>query len=223
MRARLFGQDEPAFTGYVAWRGLVPIERLPAGLVEPESAVWIGPGHFLTRYKIRRGELVNYVGIARAGTWTEEGWSVRSSVDEVLAEFAEFEPRARALLAATPPELCYKWGIFDREPLAHWTEGRISLLGDAAHPMTPFLGQGAVMALEDAAVLGRAFAAETDAAAALARYEAARRARTTAVFLASRENGHQLTTFDPDAYTPEVHANEESLGLAEYNAVTVPI
>jgi len=85
VRTRLFGAEEPRFTGYVAWRGLVPMERLNEALVVPDSAVWIGPGHFLTRYKIRRGELLNYVAIARTNSWVDEGWSVRSTVDAMKA------------------------------------------------------------------------------------------------------------------------------------------
>jgi len=223
VRARLFGDEAPQFTGYVAWRGLVPIERLPPGLIEPESAVWIGPGHFLTRYLIRSGRLLNYVAIARTGRWVEEGWAVPSTVDTVLSEFRDFEPRARTVLAATPADQCFKWGIFEREPLAGWSRGRITLLGDAAHPMTPFLGQGAVMALEDAMVLTRCIESASDHREALARYERARLERTTRVMLESRRNGEQLTSFDPDAYTEEAHRNEESLGLADYDAVTVPI
>ena len=222
-RRQLFGDESPRFTGYVAWRGLIPIERLDAASIVPDSAVWQGPGHFLTRYKIRRGELLNYVAIARAGQWTDEGWSVRSSVDEVLAEFADFNARARTMIAATPADGLYKWGIFDREPLPHWTEGRITLLGDAAHPMTPFLGQGAAMAIEDAMILNRAIEVDGPIPAALDRYEAARRERTTAVLLESRANGERLTNYNPDLFSARVHRNEESLGLAGYDAMHVAI
>jgi salicylate hydroxylase len=219
VREQLFGRDEPRFTGYAAWRGLIPMASLDPDLVVPESAVWIGPGHFLTRYKIRRGELLNYVAMARTESWAEEGWAVRSTVDAVLTEFAEFEPVARTILAATPPDECFRWGIFDRDPLPRWSAGRVTLLGDAAHPMTPFLGQGAAMALEDAMVIARCFAASESVAEALARYEAARIGRCTFTMTESSHNGRQLTTFDPDSYTAEVHRNEESLGLATYNAV----
>ncbi len=223
VRARLFGGEDPRFTGYVAWRGLVPIERFAASALVPDSAVWIGPGHFLTRYKIRRGELLNYVAIARTRTWVEEGWSVRSTVESLMSEFRDFEAGARAILMATPPDQCFKWGIFDRDPLPAWTRGRVTLLGDAAHPTTPFLGQGAAMALEDALVLSRALLAAGSVTEALARYEQARVARANFVLLASRENGINLTTTDPDRYDEATHRNEESLDLASYNAVTVPV
>ncbi|MEO8445634.1 MAG: FAD-dependent monooxygenase [Gammaproteobacteria bacterium] len=223
VRARLFGTEDPRFTGYVAWRGLVPMERLNAALVVPDSAVWIGPGHFLTRYKIRRGELLNYIAIARTSSWVEESWSVPSTVESLLAEFRDFEPTARSILMATPPGQCFKWGIFDRDPLPAWSQGRVTLLGDAAHPTTPFLGQGAAMALEDALVLARTLAAAGSVPEALARYELARVARANGVLVASRENGLNLTNTDPDRYDTETHRNEESLDLASYNAMTVPV
>jgi salicylate hydroxylase len=124
---------------------------------------------------------------------------------------------------ATPPEQCFKWGIFDRDPLPSWTTGRVTLLGDAAHPTTPFLGQGAAMALEDGLVLARALLAAGSVTEALARYEQARVTRANFVLLASRENGSHLTTTDPDRYDEATHRNEESLDLASYNAVTVPV
>lgn len=227
VRARLFGTEDPRFTGYVAWRGLVPMERLTDSLVTPDSAVWIGPGHFLTRYKIRRGELLNYIAIARTNRWVEESWSVPSTVDALLAEFRSFEPTARSILMATPPGNCFKWGIFDRDPRPAWSVGRVTLLGDAAHPTTPFLGQGAAMALEDGMVLARAVSETVGQggtiADALGRYEKARVTHANAVLVASRDNGIRLTTTDPDRYHEEPHRNEESLGLAAYDAVTVPL
>lgn len=223
VRARLFGVEDPRFTGYVAWRGLVPIERLTTSQLVPDSAVWIGPGHFLTRYKIRRGELLNYIAIARTKSWVEEGWSVRSTVEALLSEFRDFEPTARSILMATPPDQCFKWGIFDRDPLPTWTTGRVTLLGDAAHPTTPFLGQGAALALEDGLVLARALVAADSVPEALARYEQARLARANFVLVASRDNGTNLTTTDPDRYDEKTHWNEESLDLASYNAMTVPV
>ncbi len=223
VRAQLFGVEDPRYTGYVAWRGLVPMERLTAAMLVPDSAVWIGPGHFLSRYKIRRGELLNYLAIARTSSWVEEGWSVPSTSEALLSEFREFEPTARSILMATPPDQCFKWGIFDRDPLPIWTTGRVTLLGDAAHPTTPFLGQGAAMALEDAAVLARAIQAAGSVTEALGRYEQARVSRANGVLLASRETGINLTTLDPDRYAADTQQHGESLDLASYNAMTVPV
>ncbi len=223
VRAQLFGQDQPEFTGYVSWRGVIPIDDLPKGWVDPDTAVFVGPGHFFTRYKIRGGELVNYVATARTDTWAEEGWTVPSTVDAVQKEFAEFDGHVQTVLAATPPNECYRWGIFERPPLGTWSVGRATLLGDAAHPISPFLGQGAVMALEDAVIIARCLESADSVGAALERYESARKGRVDFVYIESQKAGKNLTTFDPDAYTPAMHQNEETLGLAGYNAVTVPV
>lgn len=223
VRARLFGQGDPRFTGFVAWRGIVPMSRLPEGLIDPDTAVVKGPGRYITRYKMRAGELLNYAAISRTDAWTEEGWSVPSSVDAVCREFADFNESVRTFLAATPADACYRWGIFDRRPLERWSVGRATLLGDAAHPMTPFLGQGGVMALEDAIIIVRCLLESASIETAFARYQAARMQRVELVFKESRNAGEVLTTFDPDTYSPARHQNEETLGLADYNAVTAPI
>ncbi|MFQ5634779.1 MAG: FAD-dependent monooxygenase [Gammaproteobacteria bacterium] len=223
VRTRLFGADDPRFTGYAAWRGVVPVDALPPGSIEPDTALLMGPGHIFTRYKVRAGELLNYVATARTDSWAEEGWSVPSTVAAVQAEFGDYCEQVQTILAATPPDECYRWGIFDRPPLRRWSAGRAVLLGDAAHPMSPFLGQGAVMALEDAVILTRCLVAADNLRAAFDRYENARRSRVGFVFRESRRAGDRLTSFDPDTYAPDQHDTEESLGLAAYNAVTAPL
>jgi salicylate hydroxylase len=223
MRAALFGESRPRFTGHIAWRGLVPIEALPPGLIEPMSCISMGPGHTFTRYLIRRGKLVNYVGLADRSDWQVESWSVRSEVRELLAEFADWYPALRTLIAATPPEACYKWALFDREPLPTWIKGQATLIGDAAHPMLPFLGQGAAMGLEDALVLARAFAAAGSLDEALRRYEAARLERTTFVMLKSRETARAYHDTDPASYATRPHQSAESLGLLHYDPATVAV
>ena len=224
VREALFGAETPRFTGYVAWRGLVPVDRVnDPGIFEPQSAVFIGPDHQVVRYRVRAGELVNYVAATRKSGWEVESWSVHSEVSEVLSEFGEFCPSVRELIAATPPEHCYKWALFDRDPLPQWTVNRVTLLGDAAHPMLPFMGQGAVMAIEDAMVLARCLNLDGREPAALMRYENARRERTEFVMLESRANGERLQHHDPDSYGQGRHRNEETLGLFAYDAVNIPL
>lgn len=204
-RVSLFGPDRPNFTGYVAWRGLIPGELVPQALLDPPLCMTVGPRRLLMRYPLRRGTLVNFVAIARREAWTEEGWSVRSTLEELLAEFADFESHSLDLLRLTPADRLFKWGLFDRDPLPMWTQGRATLLGDAAHAMPPFTGQGAVMALEDAAVLGRvmhAVAGGDDASGnvldnALRRYETARHARVTAALTMSRSRSELYFADDP--------------------------
>ena len=223
VRRALWGEETVSFTGYIAWRGLVPAAALEPQLLEPDSAAFVGPGRTFTRYKVRRGELINYVAFSRRDEWAEESWSVHADVSEVLNEFKDFCYEARAIIEATPPGQCFRWGLFDREPLAHWSRGRATLLGDAAHPMTPFLAQGAVMAIEDAMLLARALEASSEWPEALSRYEAARRERATLVMRESHVNARRMYSRDPDAYSSSSHTNAESLGLYAYNPVTVPV
>ena len=223
VRRALWGEEEVTFTGYIAWRGLVPMDRLDPALIAPDSASFAGPSRTFARYKVRQGTLVNYVAFSKRDEWAEEGWSVPSEVSEVQREFSDFAPEVQAILAATPPDRCFKWGLFDREPLPRWTRGRATLLGDAAHPMTPFLAQGAVMAIEDGMILARALQAGTDWRDGLARYEMARRDRATLVMRESHVNARRMYSRDPDNYTQASHKNAESLGLYAYNPVTVPV
>jgi len=223
VRNVLWGEEEARFTGYIAWRGLVPMNKLDPDLVVPDSAAFAGPRRTFSRYKVRQGTLVNYVAFAERDDWTEEGWSIRAEISEVMHEFSDFAPEVQQILAATPPDQCYRWGLFDRRPLPHWTKGRATLLGDAGHPMTPFLAQGAVMAIEDGMILARAFAAATDWPEALARYETARRERGTFVMLESHVNARRMYSRDPDKYTPRSHKNAATLGLYAYNPLEVPV
>jgi salicylate hydroxylase len=223
VRQALWGADEARFTGYIAWRGLVPTAGLDPDYLVPDSAAFAGPGRTFTRYKVRQGTLYNFVAFSRREQWATESWSERADIAEVLAEFADFAPEALAILAAVPPDQCFKWGLFDRPPLARWTRGRATLLGDAGHPMTPFLAQGAAMAIEDGMVLARAVAAAEDWQEALARYESARRERGTFVMLQSHVNARRIYSRDPDQLDRSSHRNAESLGLYEYNPLTVAV
>ncbi|MDJ0929295.1 MAG: FAD-dependent monooxygenase [Gammaproteobacteria bacterium] len=223
VRRALWGDDEPRFTGYIAWRGLVPTAALRPEFLVPDSAAFAGRGRTFTRYKVRRGELFNFVGFSQRDEWAAESWSERAHIDEALAEFSDFAPEVQAILDAAPPDQCFKWGLFDRRPLAQWTKGRATLLGDAGHPMTPFLAQGAAMAIEDGVVLARAVAASADWREALTRYEQARYERGTFVMLQSQVNAKRIYARDPDRLDRNSHRNAEALGLYAYNPVTVPV
>jgi len=222
VRQYLYGADEPEFLNYVAWRGLVPLDSLPAGLLTPDTGVLRGQNKSFTRYKIRGGKLINYVAFARREDWTEDGWMVPSTVDEVMDEFEDATDEVRLIVTNTPPNTCFKWGLLGRDPLTRWTNGRVTLLGDAAHPMLPFLGQGAGMAIEDAVVLARAFSASTSATEALERYELVRRERTTLVTQGARHAGLKMHGIH-DEKTEAIARTYTQETVARYDAVSVDV
>ena len=224
VRTTLWGEEEPKFTGYVAWRGLVPLSNLDdPEMIFPDSAAFAGRAHTFSRYLVRQRTLINFVAFVEREQWATESWSIRADVAEVQEEFRDFCPEVQAILEATPNDQCFKWGLFDRQPLDQWQRGRATLLGDAGHPMTPFLAQGACMAIEDGMILARAFSASEDWNEALERYEVARRERGTFVMLESHVNARRMFSRDPDKYTPEKHRTTDRLGLYEYNPLTVPV
>ena len=186
VRAGLFGPVETRFLGQVAWRGTVAAADLPPGLVAPNATVWVGPGRHLVTYYLRGGALVNFVAVEERRAWAEESWSAPGDVAELRAAFAGWRPEAAGVLAAARE--CLLWGLFDRPSPPAWRKGRVGLLGDACHPMLPFMAQGAVQAFEDGAALARLLPGAADIPAALAAYEAARRPRASRVQAAARAN-----------------------------------
>jgi len=188
VRETLFGPQPVRFTEQMAWRCIVPIERVPTqvGIARDEYCGWIGPDGHVICYPIRGGRLYNIFAGHVTSEWVEESWAVPSSVNELLEGYRGWHPALLEMLSNVTD--CYKWGIRDRDPLPRWTQGPITLLGDAAHPMMPTLAQGACMALEDGYVLGRCIAQHADAPEpGLAAYEDTRRPRASRVVLQARQ------------------------------------
>ncbi|MBM4212879.1 MAG: hypothetical protein FJ179_04095 [Gammaproteobacteria bacterium] len=223
VRTELFGADRLRFTGYMAYRGLVPYVALPTGVVEPTSCLSTGPRRSFTRYLVRGGSLVNFVGLTERDDWREEGWSIRATVKEMLDEYGDWYEGVRRIIAATPADGLFKWALFDREPLGEWTRGRVTLIGDAAHPMLPFLGQGAAMGIEDGMLIARAFAAADTIDEALRRYVEARLPRANWVMTESRKTALNYHSGRDENFRPGKHVSAESLGLMAYNPAAVPV
>lgn len=223
IRAQQFAQAAPQFRGQVAYRCLVPMERVRNILGGRASGTYIGPGRIFNRYPIRHDTVLNCIGIVRTDAWSEEGWSTPATRDEFLGQFEGWHESLTGLIAAAPDARLIKWALYDRDPLPRWTAGRIALLGDAAHPMLPFLGLAGAMAIEDAVVLARACAtARDDIAGALEAYERARRPRTDHILFSSRAQGDLYQLEDADAYATKPKPNMDP-ELYSYDPSTASI
>lgn len=191
VRERLFGSSSPPFTGNVAWRALVPVERLPTDLVRPVATVWWGPRRHFVHYYVRGGALVNCVCVVEVGKgsgWEVESWTERGELAELQADFAGWHENVQGLIERMDVDSLHKWALFDRPPSPQWGKGAVTLLGDACHPMLPFMAQGAATAIEDGAVLASCLAEADDVPAALKRYAALRQPRTAWIQRLARRN-----------------------------------
>ena len=184
IRNILAGDDRAQFTGCMAWRGLVPVAQLPAHIRRNVGVNWVGPGGHVVNYLLRRAEIFNFVGIVERD-WRVESWTEKGSREECAADFPGWNDDIHAIIRNI--ETPYKWALLGREPLSRFSHGRATLLGDAAHPTLPMLGQGANMAIEDGMVLARCLAAHDDVEIAFARYDVARVARTAQLVRGANE------------------------------------
>jgi salicylate hydroxylase len=232
VRQGLFGADRPAFTGIIAWRGVIPMEQLPRHMGRMVGTNWVGPGGHVIHYPLRGGRLMNFVGALERADWQVESWSARGTTAELAADYAGWHDDVHALIRniASP----HKWALMTRPPLDRWTAGRVSLLGDACHSMVPFLAQGAVMAIEDGFILARCIKEYgSDLENALLHYENARRDRTRRAVEGSAANirrFHNPALADPAKARKYVDREWAGERVAEryewlfrYDATTTPI
>ena len=184
VRRQMLGEEAPRFTGAVAWRMTAPADVAPD---LPQSAiVWAGPGKHAVTYRIRRGTLINFVGVVETREWRSESWDQAGDPVELAKIFGDWASPIPDIIASASQ--CFVWALFDRDPLPSWSEDRVTLLGDACHPMPPFQAQGAAMAIEDAVVLAKCLNAEGVSQASLQRYEKLRKPRTSKVLASARAN-----------------------------------
>lgn len=188
LRPNVFPPSTPVFHGTISYRGLVHRDRIPDWPMD-RWLMWAGPSkHFLV-FPVRHGEIVNYVGFVPTDEEMKESWSAPGDPDTLRAEFKGWDPRIEHLLKQV--DHTFRWALYDREPLPTWTKGRLTLLGDAAHPMLPHLGQGANQAIEDGMALS-IMLAQTETASvpgALLAYEKLRRERVAEIQQGARQNG----------------------------------
>jgi salicylate hydroxylase len=188
LRARL-GYPAPEFRQRTAWRALIAADAVDEEFRAPQVQLWLGPNAHVVHYPVKGGALINIVAIVN-DDWAEPGWSAEGPREELLAHYSPWNWALPLREFLAVPERWQKWALYDLPPLGAWGDGPVTLMGDAAHPMLPFLAQGAAMAIEDAAVLADNLARDPDdPATAMRRYERARRRRTARVQRAARGNG----------------------------------
>jgi salicylate hydroxylase len=231
IRGALFGEGRANFTGFVAWRGIVPMHRLPARLRAQHGDNWMGPhGHVVT-YPLRRGEILNFVAAVERDDWVVESWSERGTKAEIKADLAPWHQDVQTIIDLI--DVPYKWALLGRDPLPQWSIGRVTLLGDSCHPTLPFLAQGANMAIEDGMVLARCLEAGPDIPSALRRYDAARIDRTSRIVRGAADNTgrfHNPQLADPalaeaimDREFDPSQVKQRYDWLFEYDPLTTPV
>ncbi|HUL82466.1 MAG TPA: FAD-dependent oxidoreductase [Gammaproteobacteria bacterium] len=227
IRAQILGATKAEFTGYVSWRAIVPSSRLPADYMERVSTNWMGPNAHVIVYYLRRGELVNFVGLVEDDTWLEESWTVKAPWERLKADFAPWHPKVQLLIDAMDKDNCYRWAMYNRPPVTGWSTARATLLGDAAHPTLPFMAQGAAMAIEDGAIIARALEQESSASAALDLYQRSRYERTSRVQIGSNEMGKLFHLRTEDAlrqgFANRDLARERNAWLFSYDPWSAPL
>lgn len=233
VRGALFGKDVPTFTGHMCWRALVPVDEHPLPFVLPSVSFWFGPKAHVVTYYVKGGKAVNIVACKESDEWVKESWTEPSSTKELLDAYEGWHPNLIQLFERTDNLQVFKWGLYDRSPMEKWSHGHVTLLGDAAHPMLPYLSQGAAMAIEDAFVLSEAIDYfEGNVSETLEAYEEERRDRTSNVQLQARERGRTYHLESPEAQRERDRAmrerqdeNPNAVGISaewiyEYDAIT---
>jgi len=195
VRERLFGEEKPRFSGQIAYRGLAPAERVAHLGLPLDVTNWVGPGGHFVHYFVSAGRFLNFVAVSEEATWTREQWSDRGSISDAAKIYEGWHPQIATILDAV--DETFKWALFDRNPFPEWTARRVALLGDACHPMLPFMAQGAAQAIEDGAALAACLKqAAFDIPAAFRTYVALRKPRATEVQERSRANSKSFHLHD---------------------------
>jgi salicylate hydroxylase len=227
IRPQILGETPVSYTGDVAWRAVVPVERLPADIMDRVSTVWCGPKKHAVMYYLRAGALMNFVGLVEHAQPESESWTQKRPWEELKADFAGWHPTIQTVIDAIDRDACFRYALNNRPPVGGWSTGRATLLGDAAHPTLPYIASGAAMAIEDAAVLARCLAERASAAAALQAYEQARVERTSRVVIESNESRGLYRIEDEqamrEAFRQKDLTKSRAGWLYSYDPLTVPL
>ncbi|HPF47219.1 MAG: FAD-dependent monooxygenase [Alphaproteobacteria bacterium] len=189
IRDQIVGVTEPDYSGQVAWRATVDVKKLPADFMDKIVAIWCGPKKHAVVYYLRSGKLLNFVGCVENSDWKEESWTVKASWDALKADYAGWNKEIQTIIDNIDKDQCFLWALNNRKPVDNWRTDRAVIMGDAAHPTLPYMASGAVMAIEDGAVLMRSINANNDVAEALDMFQRNRLERTARIVTGSTEMG----------------------------------
>ena len=227
VRAQMHGKEPANYTGNVAWRVMVPAEKLPSDFQPPIFVNWMGPDKHMVVYWVNGGRFLNFVGCVEKPEWTQEGWAIKAPWEDMKADFVGFHPDVQTMIDAADKDSCFCWALNNRPRLNFWSTDRVTLLGDSAHPTLPYMAQGAVMAIEDAAVLMRVFDEFDDTATALKAYEQARIDRTARIVNESSEHTRlfHFQTHEEfrEAFGRKDPSKDRGLWLYNYNPLSVSL
>ena len=227
VRAQMLGAAPAVYTGDCAWRILVPIENLPKDLLPEVMSVFMGPGGHVVCYYLRSGSLLNFVGLVETDEVSEESWTQKFPWEKLKADYVGWHPIIQTIIDCATKDECYRWSLHRREPTMNWSTRRVTLLGDSAHPTLPYLAQGAVMAIEDGAVLTRALAMTDDIAEGLQIYQRNRIDRTARIVRQSTANRTLFHLGSQEAiraaFAKRDEGEERNAWLYSYNPLTVQL
>lgn len=227
VRRQIAGEVPASYTGDAAWRVAVPVGRLPPDFLEPVMSVFMGPGGHAVCYYVRGGALLNFVGIVETDDVSDESWTVKMPWEKLKANYRGWHPIIQTIIDMTEKDQCYRWSLHNRPSIGNWSTGRATLLGDSAHPTLPYLAQGAVMAIEDGAVLARALNIAGAIPEALVLYQRNRIDRTARIVAQSSENRRlfhlQSTEEIRAAFARRDEGADRNKWLYSYNPLTVEL
>jgi 2-polyprenyl-6-methoxyphenol hydroxylase-like FAD-dependent oxidoreductase len=227
IRAQIAGAGQASYTGDAAWRMIVPAERLPANLMGQVMSVWMGPGRHAVCYYLRGGSLLNFVGLVETDDVSEESWTAKYPWETLKADFDGWHDDIQTVIDRADRQMCFRWSLYYRPPIAKWSTRRATMLGDAVHATLPYLAQGAAMAIEDGAILTRALGLTASEPEALQLYERNRIERTSHIVSGSGANRTLFHMSDQaklrQAFADRDEGKARNEWLYSYNPLTVEL